>query len=185
MDMRHWVSPGLQGDRKPVPLVFPFPCQQTSGVNKNQGGQRDFNLNRSISSRVSLTKPTVAAKGFQLSRSGDCIPFLTETGISARGRSTHFPRTVAARLFLPCVNKRRVHFGTRKTLGALRQAMFSTLILKIREPGRKVRLQLEQSKTTQAALSKPIQYPWRRDTAERGGHHGALDGVRLNNIKAT
>ena len=128
--MRHWVSPRLQGDRKPVPLVFPFPCQQTSGVNKNQGGQRDFKLNRSISSRVSLTKPTVAAKGFQLSRSGGCIPFLTETRISAWGRSTHFPRTVAGRLFLPCVNKRRVHFGTRKTLRALRQAMFSTLILK-------------------------------------------------------
>lgn len=63
--------------------------------------------------------------------------------------------------------------------------MFSTLILKIREPGRKERLRLEQSKTTQAALCKPVQHPRRRDEAERGGHYGDLDSVRLNNVKAT
>lgn len=47
--------------------------------------------------------------------------------------------------------------------------MFPTLRLKIREPGRKVRLQSKQSKTTQAALSKPVRYPRRRDAAEHGG----------------
>lgn len=118
------VQPRLRGSQKPVPLVFPLPCQQTSGVAENQGGQREFKPDRNISSGVSLTEPIVAAKGFQLSRSGGCIPFLTETGISSPGRSTHFPRAVAGRLFLPCVTKRRVHFGTRKTIGALRQQCF-------------------------------------------------------------